>query len=125
MRNDERFSLTSFLFLSLNNFFYKRNAMIRHIVLFKLKPFTTDAAKAAKLQEIKIGLEALPELISELKLAEVGINMNPAESFDISLVTEFDTMTDLEIYVKHPDHQAVAKIIREVLESRACVDSVW
>ncbi|MDA3853440.1 MAG: Dabb family protein [Bacteroidales bacterium] len=98
--------------------------MIQHIVLFKLKPFHNESDKAAKLQEIKLALELLPEVISELKLLEVGINVNPSEEYDISLVTEFEDMNDLKTYANHPDHLAVAVIIREVMESRACVDSV-
>lgn len=97
--------------------------MIRHIVLFKLKAFETEADKAAKLDEIKKGLEALPAIISELKFLKVGINANPAEQYDISLLTEFESMEDLHAYAVHPNHVAVGKIIREVLEARACVDS--
>jgi hypothetical protein len=97
--------------------------MIRHIVLFKLKPFENEVSKAAKLTEIKAGLETLPAIIPELKLLKVGINLNSAEQFDISLLTEFETMEALHAYAVHPDHVAVGKIIREVLESRACVDS--
>lgn len=97
--------------------------MIQHIVLFKLKAFETDAAKTEKLEEIKKGLEALPAIISELKLLKVGINANPAEQYDISLLTEFETMEALHAYAVHPEHVAVGKIIRDVLEARACVDS--
>ena len=97
--------------------------MIRHIVLFKFKAFDTEVAKIAKLQEIKSRLEALPELISEIKLLSVGINANPAEAYDLNLLTEFASMDDLHTYAVHPDHVAVGKIIREVLEARACVDS--
>lgn len=98
--------------------------MIQHIVLFKLKPFQNESEKAAKLQEIKLALELLPEVISELKLLEVRINVNPSEEYDISLVTEFECMNDLKTYANHPEHLAVAAIIREVMERRACVDSV-
>lgn len=98
--------------------------MIRHVVLFKLKSFQNEALKVAKLQEIEDALNALPAIIAEIKLLSVGINANPAEQFDISLLTEFASMEDMHTYVAHPDHVAAAKIIREVLESRACVDSV-
>ncbi len=97
--------------------------MIRHIVLFKFKPFVAEEEKAGKLQEIKKGLDALPALIPELKLLKIGINMNPNEQYDLSLLSEFKSMADLDAYAVHPEHVAVAKIIREVLESRACVDS--
>lgn len=97
--------------------------MIRHIVLFKLKAFESESDKTTKLAEIKLGLESLPAIISEIKLLKVGINTNPAEQYDISLLTEFETMEALHAYAVHPDHVAVGKIIREVLEGRACVDS--
>ena len=32
--------------------------MVRHIVMFKLKEFETPEAKEAKMQEIKVALEA-------------------------------------------------------------------
>ena len=56
--------------------------MIRHIVLFKFKSFESEALKSAKMQEIKLGLEALPAIIPEVKLLTVGLNVNTAEQFD-------------------------------------------
>ncbi len=96
--------------------------MIKHIVLFKLKEFTSEEAKTAKLAEIKAALEALPPIIKEIKSMTVGINCNTNESFDIALETTFNNLEELEIYAKHPDHVAAGRILREVLESRACVD---
>ncbi|MCU4163372.1 Dabb family protein [Carboxylicivirga caseinilyticus] len=96
--------------------------MIKHIVLFQLKAFESEDTKDAKLSEIKSELLGLKEKVSVLKSIEVGLNTNPAEQYDIALTTTFNNMEDLEIYAKHPDHLAVGKIIREVLEARACVD---
>ncbi|MCT4645596.1 MAG: Dabb family protein [Carboxylicivirga sp.] len=96
--------------------------MIKHVVLFKLKSFKTTEEKEAKLLEIKNGLSALSNKVESLKSIEVGLNCNENETFDISLTTTFDNMEGLDAYAKHPDHVAVGKIIREVLESRACVD---
>ncbi|MCU4177531.1 Dabb family protein [Carboxylicivirga sp. N1Y90] len=96
--------------------------MIKHIVLFKLQEFENEAAKEAKQKEIKLGLEKLENIIPELKSIEVGINSNPEENFDIALSTTFNSMEDLATYAKHPDHLAVSKILRAVLESRSCVD---
>nr|WP_319400059.1 Dabb family protein [uncultured Carboxylicivirga sp.] len=93
--------------------------MIKHIVLFQVKPIDN---KESKLQEIKEGLLGLKEKVSVLKSIEVGLNCNPAEKFDIALTTTFDNMEDLETYAKHPDHLAVGKVLREVLEARSCVD---
>ena len=96
--------------------------MIKHIVLFKLKSFDNEDSKSKKLAEIKAGLLALEDKIDALLSIEVGLNCNANEAFDIALTTTFNSMDDLEIYAKHPDHVAVGKIIREVLEARSCVD---
>ncbi|WP_430810671.1 MULTISPECIES: Dabb family protein [unclassified Carboxylicivirga] len=96
--------------------------MIKHIVLFKLKKFDDAASKTAKLNEIKTGLLALEDKIEALKSIEVGLNCNPDEDFDISLSTTFDDMEGLASYAQHPDHLAIGKIVREVLEARSCVD---
>ncbi len=96
--------------------------MIKHIVLFKLKSFNSEDKKSAKLSEIKEGLLALESKIDALLSIEVGLNCNANETFDIALTTTFNNMDDLETYAKHPDHLAVGKIIREVLEARSCVD---
>jgi hypothetical protein len=98
--------------------------MVKHIVLFKFKEFSSKEDKELKIKEIKQRLEALKNLIQVLKFIKVGINQNPKEDFDLCLDTEFDNMQDLETYAVHPDHVAVVKIIKEVIEKRACVDSI-
>lgn len=97
--------------------------MIRHIVMFKLKEFATPADKQAKMQEIKTGLEALIDKIDVLRMIRVDFNVNPAETWDIILTTELDTLEDVSTYANHPEHVAVAKgIIGPVKVDRACVD---
>ncbi len=96
--------------------------MIKHIVLFQFKPFESESAKTTKLEEIKSGLEALPAKVDVIKSLSVGLNSNPAEQYDLALETTFNSLEELDIYAKHPDHVAVGKIIREILEKRACVD---
>ena len=96
--------------------------MIKHLVLFKLKDIGSEQMKTDKLNEIKTALSDLAGKINELKSIEVGINCNPDEAYDIALTTLFDNMDDLKTYAGHPDHLAAGKIIREVLDSRSCVD---
>lgn len=96
--------------------------MIKHVVLFKLKEFATPTEKLNKMRQIKMGLENLRTIIPEISSIEVGLNTNPKEKFDISLITTHKTMEDLAAYAGHPHHLSVSKIIREVLEDRSCVD---
>jgi hypothetical protein len=53
---------------------------------------------------------------------EVGINSNPAESWDLVLTAVVPTMADVDVYARHPAHVAAAAIISNVKDSRACVD---
>ena len=97
--------------------------MIRHIVMFKLKEIATPADKQAKMQEIKTGLEALIDKIDVLRMIRVDFNVNPAETWDVILTTELDTLEDVSIYANHPEHVVVAKeVIGPVKADRACVD---
>lgn len=94
--------------------------MVKHIVSFKLTGSKEERFEVAK--KFKEALEALPEKIDVLKSIEVGINQNPNESWDVVLTAIVPSMSDVEIYAKHPAHVAAAGLLAGHKESRACVD---
>lgn len=96
--------------------------MVKHIVLFKLKNEVPDEEKKVVMNKFKAAIEALPAKISVIRKIEVGLNMNPDESWNIALYSEFDTLDDVKFYASHPEHVAAGKILAETKESRACVD---
>ncbi len=96
--------------------------MVKHIVLFKLKDEVSAEEKRAVMTKFKEAIEALPAKISVIRKVEVGLNMNPGETWNIALYSEFDTLEDVKYYATHPDHVAAGKILAETKESRACVD---
>ena len=96
--------------------------MVKHIVLFKLKDEFPATEKQALMKQFKEAIEALPAKITFIRKVEVGLNMNPGETWNIALYSEFDTLEDVKAYAVHPDHVAAGKIIAEAKESRACVD---
>ena len=96
--------------------------MVKHIVLFKLKDEVSAEKKAAVMHQFKKAIEALPAKISVIRKIEVGLNMNPGETWNIALYSEFDSLEDVKYYATHPDHVAAGKILAETKESRACVD---
>jgi hypothetical protein len=98
--------------------------MIKHIVLFKFKPFTNKEEKQAKESEIKEALLALKDKIEVLKSIEVGLNSNPDEEYNLALTTTFDRFDDIKTYAKHHAHLEVVALIKDVKEKRACVDYV-
>lgn len=96
--------------------------MVKHLVLFKLKDEIPVAQKEAVMQSFKQAIEALPAKIPVIRKIEVGLNMNPGETWHIALYSEFDTLEDVKFYAAHPDHVAAGKLLADVKESRACVD---
>lgn len=94
--------------------------MVKHVVMFKFNG-TPEERKdvATKFMEALI---QLPCEIPELKSMEVGINMNPSETWDMVLTATADTMEDVATYSAHPAHQAAVAIIAPYKADRACVD---
>ena len=99
--------------------------MINHIVLFKLKDYPAEE-KSTLLGEFKTKLLALKASIPELKYIEVGENYElDAKSYDLALITHFESVADLDVYRVHPEHMKVVKWAGEVTEARAAVDFVF
>lgn len=94
--------------------------MVKHIVMFKLTG--TPEERLAVATAFKNALEKLPEQIEVLRSIEVGLNENPAESWDVVLTAIVDKMADVEVYAKHPAHVAAAGILAGHKDMRACVD---
>jgi hypothetical protein len=97
--------------------------MINHVVLFKLKEFETIEEKQSVLNEFESKLLNLKSLIHELKFIEVGKHIHiDSPSYDLCLITHFDSVADLEIYKVHPDHLKVVDFVKQVTIDRAAVD---
>lgn len=94
--------------------------MVKHIVMFKLTGTPEERKSVAT--SFKNALLELPQQISVLRSMEVGINENPAETWDVVLTAIVDTMADVDTYAKHPAHVAAASLLAGHRESRACVD---
>ncbi|MBY6996694.1 Dabb family protein [Clostridium botulinum] len=97
--------------------------MIKHIVMWKLKEFAEGKSKLENANIIKINLEDLKHRIDEVKLIEVGVNINNSQqAYDVVLYSEFDNLEDLNSYQNHPDHVKVGEFINKVKEDRIVTD---
>ena len=94
--------------------------MVKHIVTFKLTGTADERRQVA--EQFKEALLKLPQTIDVLESIEVGINENPAESWDVVLTAIVPTMADVEVYAKHPAHVVAAGLLAGHKEMRACVD---
>lgn len=93
--------------------------MITHIVLFKLAD-PTPAAVAA----VRDKLLSMQGKIDQLRHLEAGTDVIRSErSYDVALVTRFDSLDDLQAYQVHPYHAGeVVPLMKSVCSSIVAVD---
>ena len=99
--------------------------MLKHIVLFRFKDFAEGADKAENIRRLKSQLEALTDMIEEIKFFEVGINLGNSDAvYDLALLSEFKSREDLYSYQKHPEHMKVADFVKRVCIARVVADYI-
>jgi len=93
--------------------------MIRHVVLFRFTPDTTEAQKAA----IVDGLRALPAQIPELLTYNVGPDLGLTDgTYELAVVADFADADGYRSYLAHDAHETVARErIRPHVAERASV----
>ena len=91
--------------------------MIKHIVMWKFKEKEEENMK--KFLE---GLNSLKTIIPEIKYMETGININPKNEYNAILISEFETMEDLEKYKNHPEHIKVSNLCKAIRIDRQAID---
>lgn len=99
--------------------------MIRHIVMWKFADEAEGLSKSENLDIVASGLLALYESgkINGLKRMEIGRDISGTDmSYDMVLLTEFDSVDDLAAYKIHPDHVVIADYVKKVRLCRAVVD---
>lgn len=93
--------------------------MFTHLVFFKLKQRTEENMEKAK--EILLEMEGQ---IPQLKYLEVGADIKGSErSYDIALITRFESYEKMQEYQVHPYHvEKVLKPLREMICDSKAVD---
>ena len=94
--------------------------MIHHIVLFKFRDREAAAMIAA---EGKGRLEGMVGKVEPIKSLGAGVNVVESErAYDLALTVAFDSLSDLDAYAVHPEHEVVAAWLRERAESIVACD---
>ena len=98
--------------------------MIKHIILWTLKPELSDEEKTAVKAGIKAGLEGLVGKVPGLVSLKVYIDGRlPSSNADLMLDSTLESEEALKGYAVHPDHVAVAyEKVRPFTAQRSCLD---
>ncbi len=87
--------------------------MIRHIVMWKFKE---DPA------EFLHGLAALEGQIPQIRHMEIHRSAVENAAYDAILISDFDTLEDVEAYKKDPRHVAVSNLCKSIRTARSAID---
>ncbi len=99
--------------------------MIRHIVMWKFLPEAGGKTREENLDDVRARLLALYESgkIEGLRRMEIGKDVLHTDmSYDMVLLTEFDSLEALHNYKVHPDHVVISQFVKTVRSARAVVD---
>lgn len=97
--------------------------MIKHIVMWTLKPEAEGGTAAENAQKMKTMLEGLNGVIPTLSHLEVSTDIvEAAPEADVCLYSEFATKADLDAYQVHPEHQKCVAFIKNIVSSRHVLD---
>lgn len=92
--------------------------MIRHIVLFKIKDEFKD--EIPKLVDAFYGMAGKIEGMLSLESGQDVLHSG--RSYDLALITVFDTMAHFEAYQTHPVHLPVKARMHEVRSASVACD---
>ena len=98
--------------------------MVKHIVMFKFLEEAEGRTKKENVAIAKSMLENLQGKVPTLLSSEVKTNAEQASetNYDLVLVSDFESFESLNEYIVHPLHKEVGAFMKNVRESRACVD---
>ena len=93
--------------------------MIRHLVLFKLKP----KVSRKEMEGLARGLNGLKKKIKQVRGIEVEMDVGrTGNSGDLVLNLLFDNMEDVKVYSDHPAHVEILKLVDKLCDSRMKID---
>lgn len=93
--------------------------MITHIIFFKLSDPTPE-----KISQVRDKLLSMQGKIAQLRHLEAGADVIRSErSYDVALITKFDSLDDLQAYQVHPYHAGeVIPLMKSSCSSIVAVD---
>lgn len=97
--------------------------MIRHVVMWRFADEGEGRTKHQNMQYIRDRLMALKPVIPQIKRMEIGFDVSHTDmSYDMMLLTEFDSLDDLHTYKVHPEHVKVSQYVGKVSTARVVAD---
>ena len=98
--------------------------MIEHVVMWKFADTAEGKTREENMAIERERLLALPAVISEIKFMQIGRDVSRTDmSYDMMLVTRFESLEALHTYKVHPAHVAVSEYVKKVRVARVVLDA--
>lgn len=93
--------------------------MIRHVVMFKLKP---DVSKTQRDEWLEMSrrVHGQIDLVRAYSIGEDLLHL--PRSYDVAVVADFDSLDDVRAYADDPAHLSAVELSRSLSEHIASVD---
>jgi len=90
--------------------------MVSHIVLFRPRASLTPNQRQTLVSALRAAVEGIPQIRratigKRLLLNRPGYEKQMAEHYEYSAILEFDSEADLRVYLDHPAHDALGKLL--------------
>jgi hypothetical protein len=93
--------------------------VIRHVVVFKLKP-GVSAARRDEWLEVSRRVHAEIDIV---RAYSIGVDLlRLPRSYDVAVVADFDSLEDVREYAEHPARLSAVELSRELSEHIISVD---
>lgn len=99
----------------------KKEALLRHVVLFKFKADATPE----QIDRVVAAFRELPDKIKEIHSFEWGTDNSPeklSKGHTHCFLVTFRSEADRDAYLPHPAHQAFVAVLKPILEDVTVVD---
>lgn len=97
--------------------------MIKHIAMFKFKPFESAKEKENYYLRLKEAFDGLEERIPEIKFLQIGFDeLHSDASFDFVVNVDIENIDTLPVYANHPEHVKAASVVKEMAADRKVID---
>ncbi|MCD8011202.1 MAG: Dabb family protein [Lachnospiraceae bacterium] len=96
--------------------------MVRHIVSWNFRPDVPEETRQEVLKKLAEEFPKLKDKVPGVLRVETGMPPMDSSNADAALYVELEDEAALEGYRTHPDHLAVASIVRAHCQERRCTD---
>lgn len=97
--------------------------MIKHIVLFKLRDFSSDEERKEAIESVLINFRALIGEIPQIRQYTVASDIiHGSASYDVVIDSSFDSLEDLKDYQAHPAHRFAVEQNKQWSQSKVVID---